>query len=68
MVIGARQSFKFFRQNTWVLRNIGVLSKFSYGIFLYLVSINNLFKKSALKTKNFDINQGSHHKLTASNC
>ena len=38
--------YSVFRQNTWFLENNGVLSKFSYGIFLYLISINKLPKKS----------------------
>ena len=46
MVVGARQCIQFFRQNTWFLENNGALSKFSYGIFLYLISISKLPKKS----------------------
>ena len=42
MVIGARQSFQLFRQNTWFLENNVASSIFSYGIFLYLISINKL--------------------------
>ena len=39
MVVGARQSFQFFRQNTWFLKNNRALSKFLYGILYYLIII-----------------------------
>ena len=39
MVVGARQSFQFFRQNTWFLENNRALSEFFYGILHYLISI-----------------------------
>ena len=42
MVVGARQSFQFFRQNTWFLENNRALSKFLYGILHYLISIIKL--------------------------
>ena len=39
MVVGARQSFQFFRQKTWFLENNRALSKFLYGVSHYLVNI-----------------------------
>ena len=39
MVVGARQSFQFFRQKTWFLKNNRALSKFLYGISHYFISI-----------------------------
>ena len=39
MVVGARQSFQFFREETWFRENNGALSKFLYGIWHYLISI-----------------------------
>ena len=42
MVVGARQSFQFLRQNTWFLENNRALPKFVYGILHYLVSIMKL--------------------------
>ena len=41
MVVGARQSFQFFRQNTWFLENSGTLPKLLYKILHYLISIIN---------------------------
>ena len=35
--VGGLQSFKFFRQSTWVLENHGVLSNFLYEILNYLI-------------------------------
>ena len=37
-VVGARQSFHFFRQSNWFLENNRALSKVLYGIFNYLIS------------------------------
>ena len=37
-VFGARQSFQFFRQNTWFLGNNRALTKFLYGTLHYLIS------------------------------
>ena len=37
MVVGARQIFRFFRQNTRFLEN-KALSKFMYGILHYLIT------------------------------
>ena len=42
MVVGARQSFHFFRQNAWFLEKNRALSKFLYGILHYLISITKL--------------------------
>ena len=39
MVVGARQSFQFFKQTTWFFKNNKALSKFLYGILHYLISI-----------------------------
>ena len=38
-VVGAHQSFRFFRQITWILRNNKALSKFRYRILYNLISI-----------------------------
>ena len=48
-VVRARQSFIFFRQNTWFLENNGALSRFLYGILHNLISIIKLLKISFLK-------------------
>ena len=42
MVVGAHQSFQFFRQITWFLRNKRVLSKFNYWILHHLLRIIKL--------------------------
>ena len=39
MVVGARQSFQFFRQTIWFLENHRALSRIFYGILHYLISI-----------------------------
>ena len=39
MVVGARQSFQVFRQNTLFLENNRALPKFLYEILHYLISI-----------------------------
>ena len=41
-VVGARQSFQIFGQNTWFLQNNRDLSKFLYVILNSLVSITKL--------------------------
>ena len=41
-VVGARQSFQMFGQNTWFLKNNRALSKFLYGILNYLNSFIKL--------------------------
>ena len=51
-VVGARQIFQIFRQNTWFLENNRALSKFLYGI-LHLKSVHK---------KQFYFNQASHPK------
>ena len=42
LVFVARQSFPFFRRNTWFLENNRILSKFLYGILHCLISITKL--------------------------
>ena len=42
MVVGPRQSFQFFRQNTLLFENNRALSKFLYEVLHYLVSITEL--------------------------
>ena len=42
LAFGARQSFRFFRQNTWFLENNRTLSKFLCGILHCLISITKL--------------------------
>ena len=49
VLVGACQSFHFFRQNTWFLENNRVLSKFLYGILHYLISITKLSKNQSEK-------------------
>ena len=41
-VVGAHQSFQFFRQITWFLGNTRALSKFKYWILHHLISIIKL--------------------------
>ena len=48
MVVGALQSFQFFRQNTQFLENSTVLAKFLYWILHYVIAIAKL-KKSVHK-------------------
>ena len=49
MVVGARQSFQIFRQNTWFLEKNTALSNFLYGILHYLISITRLKKNQVIK-------------------
>ena len=42
VVVGARQSFQFFRQIAWFLGNNRALSKFRYRILYNLISITKL--------------------------
>ena len=42
MVIGARQSFQFFRQITWLLENNSALYKLKYQILYNLINIIKL--------------------------
>ena len=48
MVVGARQNFRFFRQNTWFLENNRTLSKVWCGILHDLISIIKLLKKNSI--------------------
>ena len=41
-IIGARQGYQTFRQNTWFLEDNRALSKLLYGILHYTVSIIKL--------------------------
>ena len=45
LVVGARQSFQFFRQNTWFLENNRELPKFLCCILHYLIIITKLQRK-----------------------
>ena len=49
MVVGTRQSFQFFRQNTCFLENNRALSKFLYWILHYLGSTTKLYKNQSIK-------------------
>ena len=51
MVVGVRQSFQFFREHTWFLKNNRALSKCSYGILHYLISIIKLQKNQSIKKR-----------------
>ena len=42
MVVGARQSFQFFRQKTWFLENNRGLPQFRYWILHDLIGTNKL--------------------------
>ena len=42
MVVGARQSYQLFRQNTWFLENNRALSKLLFDILHHLISITRL--------------------------
>ena len=43
MVVGARQSFQFFRKNNWFLESNRALSKLLYGILHNLIGITRFF-------------------------
>ena len=49
MVVGARQSFHFFLQNTWFVENNRALTTFWYGILHYLIGIINLKQNQSIK-------------------
>ena len=49
MVVGARQSFHFFRQIIWFLGNNRAFTKFRYQILHNLISIIKLEKNKSLK-------------------
>ena len=53
MVVGARQSFQFFRQETLFLENNRTLSKFLHGILHYLFEHYQIIIKSVHKKNNF---------------
>ena len=42
MVVGARQNFQTFRQNTWFLKNNRAFSGFSFGILHSFIIIIKL--------------------------
>ena len=48
-VIGARQIFQIFRQNTWFLESNRALSKFLYGILHYLIRIIKYYQNKSIK-------------------
>ena len=54
MVVGASQSFQFFREISWFLGSKRALSKFKYWILHHLISIIKL---------QFYVNHASHHKM-----
>ena len=60
MVVGARQNFRFFRENTWFLENNRTLSKVRCGILHYLISIIKLLKKKTVYKTQFFIRHVSH--------
>ena len=60
-VVGTRQSFQVFRQNTWFLENNRALHKFLHGILHYLISIIELHQNQSIK-KQFYFNHASHLK------
>ena len=60
MVVGARQNFRFFRENTWFLENNRTLSKVRCGILHYLISIIKLLKKKTVYKTQFFIRHASH--------
>ena len=62
MVVGARQSFHFFRHNTWFLENIRALPNFLDGILHYLISIIVLQKNQSIKS-NFTLRRNSQFTL-----
>ena len=59
LIVEACESFQFFRQNTWFLKNNKALSQFSYGILHYLIRITKLLKK-LVHISQFYINHSSH--------
>ena len=50
MVVGARQSLHFFRQNIWFLGNNRALFKFLYRILHLCSEYNRIIKKQSVKT------------------
>ena len=53
VVVGARQSFQFFRQIAWFLENNRAFSRFRYRFLYNLTSITKLWKNHSIKS-NFD--------------
>ena len=51
MVFGARQSFQFFRQNTWFPENNRALTKFFHRILHYVISITKVERRLGQKYK-----------------
>ena len=49
VVVGARQSFQFFRQIAWFLGNNRALSKLGYQILYNLISTIKLQKNQSVK-------------------
>ena len=54
VVVGARQSFQYFRQIAWFLRNNRAVRKFWYWILYNLISITKLCKNHSIKA-NFNL-------------
>ena len=59
MLVGALQSFQFFRQNTWFLENNRALPNFFMRFCITKLVLPKLQKKSVLKTQ-IHINHVSH--------
>ena len=62
MVVGARHTCQFFRQNTWFLENKRVFSNFLYRILIFHYLIGRCYQiivKSVHETQ-FCINRASH--------
>ena len=49
MVVGAHQTFQFFRQKNWFLNNNRALSKFLYGFCITSLVLSNYNKISPSK-------------------
>ena len=62
VVVGARQSFRFFRQIAWFLGNNRALSKFRYRILYNVISITKLQKNHSIK---FNFNLTTRATLTS---
>ena len=70
MAVGARQSFQFFRQITWFLRNNRALSKFRYRILYYQiikspsVKTNFVLTTQSTVTYKASVSKKIKHKIT----
>ena len=53
-VVGACQSFRFFRHTVWFLRNNTILSKFRYRVSYNLIRITKLYKNYPINA-NFNL-------------